>query len=69
MKLVSKKVRIAILGEFDTQGDFAAALGTHESRVSQILNGRRKLSASEAKRWQGYLRCDPKILEPVTRME
>ena len=62
-----KKVRRAIYGEFDSQSDFAQALGIHESAVSQVLHGRRVLSPEDQFKWVEVLKCDPSIVEPVTK--
>jgi hypothetical protein len=61
------QVRIEILKNFPTQGDFAQAIPVHESFVSQVLRGRRQLNVDQAKRWSIVLKCDPAILRPVTR--
>jgi len=60
-------VKLEILRSFPTQGDFAERLSVHESKVSQILRGRRKLSPEDASQWRKVLKCDASILEPVTR--
>jgi plasmid maintenance system antidote protein VapI len=64
---MNKDLRISILKHFDTQSDFACRMGIHESRVSQIIKGRRKLSKEDAKKWAAVLKCDLKILSSVTR--
>jgi plasmid maintenance system antidote protein VapI len=61
------RVKIEILKNFATQSDFAYAAGVHESKVSQVLNGRRKLSKRDATKWSKILKCDPRILNPVTQ--
>jgi len=60
-------VKIEILKKFPTQSDFAEFMGIHESRVSQVLKGRRKLRPDDAEKWRKTLNCDPKILAPVTK--
>lgn len=67
MKEILNSVRIEILKNFPTQSDFAAAVGEHESRVSQIIRGRRKLSRDRAKAWARALKCDPVILDPAVK--
>ncbi len=62
-----KKIRIAILGKFDSQADFSQAVGMHESAVSQVMRGRRKLGPNDAVQWVKTLKCDPGILRPVIR--
>ena len=63
---MNRTLRIAILERFDTQSDFAIELKEHESRVSQILNGRRKLTPSQAAIWIKTLNCNPDLLKSVT---
>ena len=62
-------VKIEILKNFPTQSDFAEYLNVHESKVSQIVRGRRKLSKDDAKKWVKILKCDYQILVPVTKAE
>ena len=61
-------VKLEILKNFERQADFAERLGIHESKVSQILRGRRKLSVSAAEQWAAVLGCDVSVLGPVTRV-
>lgn len=67
MNKVLNQVKLEILRSFPTQGDFAEKLGVHESKVSQVLRGRRKLSLADAGQWRKVLKCDRCILEPVTK--
>ena len=67
MNGIINSVRIEILKNFPTQSDFAQFVGIHESKVSQVLRGRRKLSIDQAEIWRRVLKCDPAILEPVTQ--
>ncbi len=60
-------LKFAILRKFPTQADFALAIGEHESKISQVLRGRRKLSLEEAERWRKGLNCDRAMLEPVIK--
>lgn len=61
------KIRIAILeAGFKYQSDFAEILGTSTSFVSNVVNGRRKLTWEEAKLWQTVLKCKPKLLKDIT---
>lgn len=60
-----RSIRLSILQRFPTQADFAMAAKTHESKVSQVIRGRKKLSTGEAKKWAKVLRCAVNILEPV----
>ena len=45
-----------------TQSDFADAAEVHESHVSQVVRGRRKLQDPEKRRWAALLRCKPEEL-------
>ncbi len=67
MNSALNNVKIEILKNFPSQSDFADAAGVHESKVSQVLKGRRKLSKEDASKWGKFLECDPEILEPVTQ--
>jgi len=62
-----RALRLEILKNFDTQADFAAAVGEHDSKVSMVLRGRRKLSSKQAKRWIKVLKCGSDMLIPVLR--
>ena len=64
-----KDLRAEIIRKFGTQSDFAQAMKVHESRISQIVRGRRKLSKDEAERWMDALGCGSKILGPVVKNE
>ena len=64
---MNKKLRLEILRRFDRQGDFALAVGEHESKVSQVLRGRRQLSEEQAQKWLQVLGCDPAVLQTVTK--
>jgi hypothetical protein len=64
---MNRDLRLEILKRFDRQADFATAAGEHSSKVSMVLHGRRTLSPRRAKIWARVLRCDPKVLESVTR--
>jgi len=61
------QIKLEILRNFPSQGDFAEKLGVHESKVSQILRGRRKLSPEDAGKWIKVLKCDRCILDTVTK--
>jgi len=67
MNVELNNVRIEILKNFPTQSDFAEAIDEHESRVSQVVRGRRKLNKEQAEQWARVLKCDPSILSPVTK--
>ena len=59
------ELKLAILKRFPSQADFAFAVGEHESKVSNIVRGRRKLQRVQAQNWKQVLNCDHKILESV----
>ena len=63
---MNRKLRLEILKRFDTQADFASKVGEHDSKVSMVLRGRRKLSSKQAEKWIEVLNCDPDVLNPVT---
>jgi hypothetical protein len=63
-----KLLRLEILKNFNSQVDFADAVGTHNTKVSMVLRGHRKLFPEESLRWQKILKCDPKILKPVNNL-
>lgn len=48
---MNKELRLVILKKFDSQSDFAAAIGEHESAVSQVIRGRRVLSDDRKEKW------------------
>ena len=58
------ELKIEIIRNFSTQSDFAQRVGCHESKVSQVLNGRRKLGREDAKRWIKILECDADTINP-----
>ena len=65
--MVHRNIKLAILSKFDSQADFAPVVDSHESTISRIIRGRRKLSREEAEKWRLVLGCDPSILEGITR--
>ena len=60
-------LKIEILRNFPSQSDFANAAEVHESKVSQVLRGRRRLSKEDAAKWVKILKCDPLTVKPVTQ--
>lgn len=56
------KLKFAILKKFKSQADFAQKIRCHESKVSQVICGRRKLDQNEAKQWAKALNCNPSII-------
>jgi transcriptional regulator with XRE-family HTH domain len=67
MDTVLNNVKIAILKKHPTQFDFAEAVKMHNTFVSHVLRGRRRLSKEQAEKWLANLQCDPEILKPVTK--
>lgn len=61
-----RSLKIEILKNFPTQSDFASAINEHESKVSQVLRGRRKLSPIDAEKWKQILNCPQALIESVT---
>lgn len=62
-----RPVWILIHQKFDTQADFALAVGEAEARVSRILRGRQRLTPERAAKWAEVLDCKPKALSSVIR--
>ena len=52
-------LKFKILSRFHTQADFAMEVGEHETKISQIVRGRRELSPVEQEKWADVLRCKP----------
>ena len=64
-----KRIRLAILKEFDSQINFAGVVGMHDTFVSMVLRGHRKLNPEDSARWQSALKCNSRLLKPVTRKQ
>jgi len=64
---MNKDLRIAILKKFDNQSNFAQLLRVQESKISQVVHGRKKLSQKEAKKWMKLLGCDFKVFNSITK--
>jgi len=62
-------LKFDILRRFPRQFDFAREAGVHESLVSAVINGRRKISREEAERWSRILGCGVEDLAPVIAEE
>ena len=43
---------------FQTQADFAQAVGDHEAKVSRVIRGRVELTPQQRARWAEILKCD-----------
>ena len=54
------KLKEKIANRYNTQADFAQALGVSESVVSRVIRGRRKLNDAERSHWANILNCTPK---------
>jgi plasmid maintenance system antidote protein VapI len=63
----NKELRLRIFELFDYQAYFAEAVGMDESKVSRILQGRKKLRSDESENWQKVLGCDFEVVKPVTK--
>ena len=50
--------------KYDRQLDFAEKVGQTELQVSQVINGRRKLSREEQVRWSQVLQTPVRLLFP-----
>jgi hypothetical protein len=61
------ELKFAILVKFKNQYNFARRLRIHETKLSQVLHGRRKLSKAEAQSWIKTLGCTPDLLDSVVR--
>ena len=64
---MNKKLKAKIIERFGSQADFAQEIQVDESIVSRIVRGRRVLSPEDQVMWCEVLKCDPSILEPVSR--
>lgn len=65
-----RNIRIAIFqAGFNSNADFAQAIGIHESVLSRVLNGRSKLKADQVDVWIQKLACDPNILNEIIGQE
>jgi len=53
------KLKKRILEFYQSQANFAEAAKVHDSMISRVVRGRRKLSIEEKKRWALLLRCKP----------
>ncbi|WP_319407471.1 helix-turn-helix transcriptional regulator [uncultured Desulfosarcina sp.] len=57
------RLKMAILKKFPSQADFAQQVGCHESKVSQVVCGRRYLSPEETGVWKKELDCSIAIFK------
>jgi len=51
------KQRICEHPKFNIQANFAAALGLHQSFLSEVIRGRRQVTPEEQNRWAELLDC------------
>lgn len=55
---VNKNLKLAILKTYDTQADFAEAAGVAQSKVSEVIRGRRQLRQEEQQQWAHLLKVE-----------
>jgi len=56
---MDRKLKARIIERFGSQFDFSQAIHEHESLVSKVIRGRRKLSLEDKKKWAKALKCNP----------
>lgn len=64
---MNRKLKAKIIEEFGSQADFAQKIQVDESIISRIVRGRRVLSPEDRAEWCKVLKCDPSLLEPVSK--
>lgn len=64
---MKRKLKCKIIEKYNTQGDFAAMVGVHESVVSRVIRGRRSLTTEDVQVWAKALECDPEIIREAVR--
>jgi plasmid maintenance system antidote protein VapI len=52
-------LKAKIVEKFMTQSDFAEVLKVNESKISQVVRGRRKLNGEDQKKWAAALDVEP----------
>ena len=57
-------LKLRIIELFDTQADFAQALGVAESVVSRVVRGRKTPTKDEEELWARMLKCERAALFP-----
>lgn len=62
MKTYNKDLKLAIVGKYGTQADFAAKISEQESVVSKVVRGRFTLPSEKQKLWAKALGCPVKAL-------
>ncbi|MBW1706589.1 MAG: helix-turn-helix transcriptional regulator [Deltaproteobacteria bacterium] len=58
--MLNLKLKVKILETFQNQSDFALHMKLHESAVSSVVRGRRKLSQESQEEWAKALGCETK---------
>ena len=51
------KIKVKIIEKFGNQWRFADEIGEHESKVSMVIHGRRKLNLDQKRIWAAALKC------------
>ena len=59
------RLKGVIITRFGSLWEFCRHTGTHPSRVSQILNGRRPLTVTQRQAWAEVLGVDERFLDPT----
>jgi hypothetical protein len=57
-----KKTKLRILERFDSQENFANALGYHQTKLSKQLRGKYPVRPDEQTLWAKLLKCEPQEL-------
>ncbi|HIJ75225.1 MAG TPA: helix-turn-helix transcriptional regulator [Deltaproteobacteria bacterium] len=57
--MVNRNLKLAILKRFECQADFAAAARIQQSKVSEVIRGRRQLTEQEKLKWAQILEIPP----------
>lgn len=57
-----KKAKLRIFERFDSQENFAHAIGVHPSVVSKQINNRYPMKEDERVLWARLLKCEPQDL-------
>ncbi len=55
--MTNKKLKSKIIEQYGSQSDFAQVLKIHESVISRVIQGRKRLSKAEQLRWAEALGC------------
>jgi len=60
--LMNLNLKLKILEKYQSQADFAISVGAHESLVSRIIRGRRRLDPEKQITWAEALNSTPREL-------